>query len=150
MIAAVLLAATTMAAPTTAETDAIFSAAGGTRTGNRWRWCADDPVGKMRIDLYRDLNGDGLVDVVVAQDKSQCHVIPGQAFALVAQGPKGKWRRLFQSTGVAEVLDPRMKGMWPDIRIVISGNCYPIFRWNGRAYGKHRTETALGKPCRLI
>ena len=142
-----LFAATMMAAPTTAETNAIFAAAGGVREGNRWHWCQDDPVGRMRVDLYRDLNGDGLVDVIVAEDNAGCRGMTGRAFALVAQGPKGKWRMLFKSVGVAEVLDPRAKGIWPDIRIVSHGTCHLVVRWNGRAYVDHRREY-LGKPCR--
>ena len=52
---ALLIAATMMAAPTTAETDAIFAAAGGTRRGKAWTLCREDPRATMRIDLMRDI-----------------------------------------------------------------------------------------------
>ena len=146
MLASIMLAATTMVAPSKAETDAIFAAAGGARRGANWTWSREDPRAKLRIDLYRDLNGDGLTDVVVVED-STMHGAAGQAFALVAQGPRGRWRKLHQSSGVPEVLDPRGKGIWPDIRIAGPGFCFPVVRWNGRAYANHRTEY-LGKPCK--
>jgi hypothetical protein len=139
MFASLLLAATVMAAPEKTETDAIFRAAGAMQHGDHWMWSHGDPKAKLRIDLYRDLNGDGLIDVVVVEDASR-------SFALVAQGPKGKWRKLYAGKGAAEVLDAR-KGSWPDIRIAGSGKCHPVMRWSGKAYVQHRTEY-LGKPCK--
>ena len=145
---ALLIAATMMAAPTTAETDAIFSAAGGTRRGKAWTLCREDPRATMRIDLMRDINGDGRTDVIVAENSARCYGGDAASFVLVAGQTGGKWKRMFASKGVAEVLDQRRGvGNWPDISLGGQGFCFPVVRWNGRAYVNHRREY-LGKPCR--
>jgi hypothetical protein len=147
MIAAVLLAATTMVAPTTAETDPMFAAAGAVRRGRGWTLCTKDPRATMRIDLMRDINRDGLTDVIVVEDSAICYGNEGKSFALLAGQPGGKWRKLLGANGVAEVQDGRGAGTWPDILISGRGACFPVLRWNGRAYVNHRREH-FGKPCR--
>ncbi len=143
-----LLAGTMMAAPTTAETDAMFAAAGGARRGTAWTMCRKDPRATMRIDLMRDLNGDGRKDVIVADDSARCYGGAGTSFVLLAAQPGGKWKKMLNSVGVAEVLDQRRGvGNWPDISIGGQGLCFPVLRWNGRTYAPHRREY-LGKPCR--
>lgn len=148
MIPTLLFAGTMMTAPTTAETDAMFAAAGGVRRGKDWVLCREDPVAKLRIDLYRDINGDGIKDVIVVEDSALCYGAAGVSFALLAGQPKGKWKKMAQAVGVADVLDQR-RGVnnWPDISLGGPGFCFPVLRWNGRAYINHRREY-LGKPCR--
>ncbi len=143
-----LIAATMMAAPTTAETDAMFAAAGGSRRGKAWTMCREDPRATVRIDLHRDLNGDGRKDVIVVEDSARCYGNTGTSFVLLAGQPGSKWKKMLGSVGVAEVLDQR-RGVanWPDISVGGPGFCFPVFRWNGRAYANHRREY-LGKPCR--
>jgi hypothetical protein len=144
----VLLAATMMAAPTTAETDAMFAVAGGVRRGKDWALCREDPKAKLRIDLQRDVNGDGIKDVIVVEDSARCYGAAGTSFVLLAGQSRGKWRKMLGSPGVAEVLDQRRgANNWPDISINGPGFCFPVLRWNGRAYMLHRREY-LGKPCR--
>jgi hypothetical protein len=148
MIPTLLLAATMMVAPTTAETDAMFAAAGGVRRGKDWALCRDDPKAKLRIDLHRDVNGDGIKDVIVVEDSVRCYGAAGTSFVLLAGQPKGKWRKMLGSIGMAEVLDQRRgANNWPDISVGGPGFCFPVLRWNGRAYVNHRREY-LGKPCR--
>lgn len=142
------IAATMMAAPTTAETDAMFAAAGGVRRGKAWTMCREDPRATLRIDLHRDLNGDGRKDVIVVEDSARCYGGDGTSFVLLAGQPGGKWKKMLGSVGVAEVLDQR-RGVanWPDISVGGQGFCFPVLRWNGRDYANHRREY-LGKPCR--
>jgi hypothetical protein len=143
-----MIAATMMAAPTTAETNAMFAAAGGVRRGKAWTMCSEDPRATVRIDLHRDLNGDGRKDVIVVEDSARCYGGAGTSFVLLAGQPGGKWKKMLGSVGVAEVLDERRGvGNWPDISVGGPGSCFPVFRWNGRAYANHRREY-LGKPCR--
>jgi hypothetical protein len=126
-----MLAATMMAAPTTAETDAMFATAGGVRRGKAWTMCREDPRATLRIDLMRDLNGDGRKDVIVVEDSARCYGGDETSFVLLA-----------------EVLDQRRGvGNWPDISVGGQGFCFPVLRWNGRNYANHRREY-LGKPCR--
>ncbi len=143
-----LIAASMMAAPTTAETDAMFAAAGGVRRGKTWTMCREDSRATMRIDLMRDLNGDGRKEVIVVEDSARCYGVAGTSFVLLASLPNGKWSKMLGSVGVAEVLDQR-RGVanWPDISVGGPGFCFPVLRWNGRAYVNHRREY-LGKPCR--
>jgi hypothetical protein len=147
MSVTLLIAATMMVAPTTAETDAMFAAAGGVRRGKAWTMCREDPRATMRIDLMRDLNGDGLKDVIVVEDSARCYGAAGISFVLIASQPGGKWKKMIGGVGVAQVLDSRGVGNWPDISIGGPGFCFPVLRWNGRAFANHRREY-LGKPCR--
>jgi hypothetical protein len=147
MFIAILIAATMMVAPTAAETDAMFAAAQGVRRGKTWTLCAKDPRALMRIDLLRDLNGDGRKDVIVVEDSTICYGAEGAAFVLLASAPGGRWTKLLGATGVAEVQDARGAGNWPDLLISGRGACFPVLRWNGRAYLNHRREH-FGKPCR--
>jgi hypothetical protein len=148
MIPTLIIAAIMMAAPTTAETDAMFATAGGIKRGKAWSLCRDDANAKLRIDLIRDLNGDGIKDVIVVEDSAICYGAARTSFVLLAGQPKGKWRKMFGSTGVAEVLDQRRgANNWPDISVGGPGFCFPVLRWNGRTYANNRREY-LGKPCR--
>ncbi len=142
-----LLAATMMVAPSVAETDAMFAAAGGVRRGTAWTMCRDDPRATMRIDLYRDLNDDGRIDVIIVEDSARCYGGDETSFVLLARQPGGRWKKMLASAGVAQVLDSRGADKWPDISIGGRGSCFPVLRWNGRAYANHRREYQ-GKPCR--
>jgi hypothetical protein len=118
------------------------------RRGKDWALCRDDPKAKLRIDLHRDVNGDGIKDVIVVEDSVRCYGAAGTSFVLLAGQPKGKWRKMLGSIGMAEVLDQRRgANNWPDISVGGPGFCFPVLRWNGRAYVNHRREY-LGKPCR--
>lgn len=147
MIGSLFLLAAMTAAPSAAETAAIFTAAGARPRGKDWSLCGEDPRAKARIDLYRDLNGDGLIDVIVVEDSLRCYGQSETSFVLVSKQPNGKFRQMFASEGVAEVLDTRGVGKWPDISIGGPGFCFPVVRWNGREYANQRKQY-MGKPCR--
>ena len=74
-----------------AEQAAIFRAAGFARTRGQWRGC-DDPGSAGytpgAIDLYRDVNGDGLPEAVVTEGR----VLPPSSPAKRrAAGQTSKW-----------------------------------------------------------
>ena len=142
-----LLAATTMVAPSNAETDAMFAAAGGVRRGAAWTMCRQDPRATMRIDLIRDVNRDGRTDVIVVEDSAICHGPEGKVFALLGGQPGGKWKKMLGAVGAAELQDTRGIDNWPDVLISGRRSCFPVLRWNGRAYATYRREH-FGKPCR--
>jgi hypothetical protein len=48
---------------------------------------------------------------------------------------------------VPRFLATRGKDGWPDLEVGGPGFCFPVQRWNGRAYAQHRMEYE-GKPCR--
>jgi hypothetical protein len=52
-----------------------------------------------------------------------------------------------QSQGMAEFLKTKGAEGWPDISVGGPGFCFPVMRWNGKAYVVNRNEYA-GKRCR--
>ena len=62
--------------------------------------------------------------------------------------PSGQWKLLYRSTGMAEFLPTRGVGKMPDLSVGGPGFCFPVLRWNGKAYVQNRYQYD-GKPCRL-
>ena len=146
MISLIALAATA-ATLTMPERAAVFTAAGATRRGARWIICKGDLNASARIDMLEDLNGDGRPEVVVAEDGTFCHGASGTGFILLAKQANGRWKPLYSGDGIPQFLKTRGVGRWPDISIGGPGFCFPVVRWNGRAYVFHRREYE-GRPCR--
>lgn len=130
---------------------AIFRAAGLIRRGNQWRSDCDDPgtlsYGPGAIDSRRDLNGDGRPEAVVIEQSTYCYGNTGTGFWLVSQQADGSWRLITNNTGVPEFLKTTGVGGWPDILVGGPGFCFPVQRWNGKAYMLHHREYQ-GKPCK--
>lgn len=130
---------------------AIFRAAGFTRRGNQWRSGCDDPgtisYSPGTIEKRTDLNGDGRPEAVVTEGGSYCYGNTGMAFWLVSQQADGSWKLVVNNTGIPEFLKSKGVGGWPDIAIGGPGFCFPVVRWNGKAYVPNRREYE-GKPCR--
>lgn len=152
MLSFLLLAAL---APTTAppgEQSAIFKAAGFVQQGGRWR--TRDCMGMEgasyepgSIQTYRDLNGDGRPEAIVTEGSAICYGMTGSHFWLLSKQADGKWRLMFDETAMPEFLGTKGVGGWPDISLGGPGFCFPIVRWNGRAYTQNRSAYE-GKPCR--
>jgi len=133
---------------TAADRAAVFKAAGAVQRGGKWVICTDEPNQQgATIDEARDLNGDGLPEAIVNEGGLFCHGNTGNGFALVSKQANGGWKNLLAFSGFANPLKTKGVGGWPDIEIGGPGFCFPIWRWNGRAYELHRTEYE-GKPCR--
>jgi hypothetical protein len=134
-----------------ADEAAIFSAAGFTQRGGKWRTDCDDPGSSGyepgAIDTYRDLNGDGRPEAVVTEGGTFCYGNTGTGFWLLSKQANGKWAKLYQSQGIAEFLKTSGVGKMPDISVGGPGFCFPVVRWNGKAYVQNRFEYE-SKACR--
>lgn len=155
-----LLPAAALAAPplTLAPTDqaAAFRAAGFKRVGSQWQGCGDPGTASYTpgaIEQVADLNGDGRPEAVVTEGSVHCFGNTGQGYAIVSkQAPtptakNGAWKRIAEGTGMVTVLATKGVGGWPDLEIGGPGFCFPVERWNGRAYVLHRHQYQ-GRPCK--
>jgi hypothetical protein len=152
-LALLLLAAPSLAAgPELSDADraAAFKAAGFTLKGSGWRSACDDPGTPSytpgAIESVGDLNGDQRPDAVITEGGTYCYGDTGTGFWLVAKLANGKWRLMTNETGVPTFLSTKGVHGWPDIEIGGPGFCFPVERWNGKAYELNRHEYE-GKPC---
>lgn len=141
-------AAGTTAALSEADTMAVFKAVGAVQRQGRWLICADDPnASGATIETVRDLNGDGRPEAVVTEGGSYCYGHAGAGFQLVSKQANGSWRVMTGGSGIVEFLKTKGAGGWPDISVGGPGFCFPVERWNGKAYALHRFEYE-GKRCK--
>ena len=131
---------------------AIFRAAGFKQTKRGWESGCDDPTAGAayspgHIEKLGDLNGDGRPEALVTEGGSFCYGNIGERFALVSQQADGVWKQIHAEVGIAEFLKTKGVGGWPDISVGGPGFCFPVYRWNGRAYALNRSEYK-GKACR--
>jgi hypothetical protein len=140
-------AATALAA---GDEAAAFKAAGFTRRGSAWRHC-DAPAGASStpgaIEQTADLNGDGLPEVVISEGGTYCYGNTGQAFWLVSKLANGSWKLMTNNTGIPQFLGTKGVDGWPDVSVGGPGFCFPVERWNGKAYKLQRWEYE-GKACK--
>ncbi len=155
-IAVLAATAATSAPPATAirlsATDqaAAFRAAGFKRVGRQWRACEDVQslsYSPGTIETVRDINGDGLPDAVITEGGTDCFGMTGTGFTLVSKQANGRWIMLAGGAGIPTFQPRRAATGWPDIEVGGPGFCFPVERWNGRAYALHRFQYD-GKPCR--
>jgi hypothetical protein len=146
-----LLLAALLAAAPLPEQAAIFTAAGFKKVRGAWRTDCDqagaDDYQPGAIDTFHDLNGDGRPEAVVTEGGSFCYGNTGTGFWLLSRQANGRWSKLYNSQGVAEFLKTRGANNMPDLSIGGPGFCFPVVRWNGKAYVSNRFEYE-GKPCR--
>ncbi len=139
-------------APSPLEQAAIFKAAGLVKKGQQWRSeCGmEDPsmsYSPGAIEVYRDINGDGRTDAVVTEGGSYCYGMTGTGYSLLSRRADGTWKLMDSRQGMAEFLKTKGAGGWPDISVGGPGFCFPVLRWNGKAYARNRFAYE-GKPCR--
>lgn len=148
-----LIASAVMAQPAPAKLNAtdrtaVFKAAGAVQRGGKWVICTDDPRAEgASIEQVQDLNGDGRPEAVVSEGGTYCYGFTGMGFQLLSKQPNGGWRKMAGDIGIPEFLKTKGAGGWPDISVGGPGFCFPVQRWNGRAYVLHRYQYE-GKPCR--
>ncbi len=65
----------------------------------------------------------------------------------MSQQADGGWKLIYSEVGIAEFLKTKGVGGWPDISIGGPGFCFPVWRWNGKAYALNRFEYE-GKACK--
>ncbi len=132
-----------------ADRIAVFKAAGAVQRGGKWIICKDDPQAEgASIDDVRDLNGDGRPEAVVSEGGTYCYGMTGQGFTLLSRQANGGWKVITGDIGIPEFMKTRGVGGWPDISVGGPGFCFPVQRWNGKAYVVQRHEYE-GKPCRM-
>lgn len=134
-----------------ADEAAAFKAAGYQLKGKQWRACVDDSSSSYTpgaVEDVRDLNGDGLPEVVLTEGGTYCYGHTGAGYSLVSKQATGSWRLITHGTGILTFLSTKGVGGWPDIEIGGPGFCFPVERWNGRSYVPHRHQYD-GKPCRI-
>lgn len=137
--------ATTLPAP---QRSAAFKTAGATMRQGKWMLCPDEPGNQgARIEQVLDLNGDKRPEAVIAEDGSFCYGAAGVGYAVVSQQADGRWKNMTSGAGIPEFLKTRGVGGWPDISIGGPGFCFPVERWNGKAYVLNRHEYE-GRRCR--
>lgn len=136
------------AALTGAERVAVFKAAGAVERNGKWIVCADDPNATgATIESVRDLNGDGRPEAVVSEGGTYCYGHTGMGYQLLSRQADGRWRVMSGGSGIPQFLKTQGAGGWPDISVGGPGFCFPVQRWNGKAYAHHRFEYE-GKRCK--
>ena len=146
-----LLVAAAVAVPA-AEQAAIFSAAGFKRHGASWKtgYCngmETESYEPGAIETYTDLNGDSRPEAIVTEGGAICYGNTGTHFWLLSKEANGRWRLLHDSLGIAEFLPTRGMNKMPDLSVDGPGFCFPVLRWNGKAYVRNRYQYE-GKACR--
>ena len=99
------------------------------------------------IETYRDLNGDGRPKRSSPKAAATVTANTGTGFWLLTKRPDARWNVLHQSQGVAEFLPTRGIDRMPDISVGGPGFCFPVLRWNGKAYVPNGFQYE-GKTCR--
>ena len=84
-----------------------------------------------------DLNGDGQPEVFTNVHGSCLGGMAAVHMDLLIKGSNGRWTSQFGFPGMYTVLKTKNKG-FPDIEIGGPGNCFPVWRWNGRQYALHK------------
>jgi hypothetical protein len=131
-----------------ADKVAVFKAAGAVQRKGKWVICADDPnASGATIETVRDLNGDGRPEALVTESGMFCHGHAGSGYQLLSKQANGNWKLMSRNSGIPEFLKTRGAGGWPDILVGGPGFCFPVERWNGKAYELHRFEYE-GKRCK--
>ncbi|MCB1899617.1 MAG: hypothetical protein KDH16_10015 [Rhodocyclaceae bacterium] len=135
-----------------ADQAAAFKAAGFTQRAGQWRSGCDDPgtasYSPGRIEQVRDLNGDGQPEAVISEGGTYCYGMTGTGYSIVSRQGEGRWKLINAETGIPTFLAAKGVGGWPDIEVGGPGFCFPVLRWNGKAYTLNRHEYE-GKRCRM-
>ena len=136
-----------------ADQAAVFKAAGATQRKGKWIVC-DPPADSgapesagASIEMVQDLNGDGRPEAVVMDGGVYCYGGNEMGFQLLSKQSSGRWRVMTRNSGIPEFLKSKGVDGWPDVSIGGPGFCFPVQRWNGKAYVLNRFEYQ-GKRCK--
>ena len=147
-----LLAAMLAVTTPSADRAAIFRAAGFVQRGGAWKsgncdGAESESYSPGTIDSYRDLNGDGRPEAIVIEGGAVCYGMTGMHFWLLSKQVDGSWKQIHDETAMPDFLPSKGAGGWPDIQMGGPGFCFPVWRWNGKAYALNRFEYE-GKACK--
>lgn len=84
-----------------------------------------------------DLNKDGQPEVFI-QVGSSCYGAAGAQLSLLIKDKSGHWQSNFGFPAGGYKLLGTKNMSYPDIEIVGSGFCFPVWRWNGSEYVIHK------------
>lgn len=132
-----------------AEQVAILKAAGAASLGNQWTLCREDSdPAPASIESVGDLNGDGRPEALINQDSTFCYGATGSGFQLMTKQASGQWSKVpgAGGQGIATFLKTKGTAGWPDLEIGGPGFCFPVWRFDGKAYALNRKEYE-GKAC---
>jgi hypothetical protein len=121
---------------TVAEGIQLLAAAGFRLQGNQILDGCDMPATPQV--KYFDIDGKGTVAATV-EDSGPCYGMAGEYFAVLNKLKNGKWQAVINQIGMLGWQTTRNRS-WRDIEAGGLGNCFPIWRYNGREY-------ALYKQC---
>ncbi|WP_309643331.1 hypothetical protein [Phenylobacterium sp.] len=95
----------------------------------------------------KDLNGDGKPEIVVTGTGVFCYGGAEQGYWMLQKGPTGAWKIIDQNQGIPTYLPTRGVGGWQDVEIGGPGFCFPINRFNGKAYAFLRNKEYQRGAC---
>ena len=131
------------------DSDAFHAAGFKLVNDTEWRACDDPGTASYlpgQIEQIADLNGDGAPEAVITESSAYCFGAAGTGYYLVSSDSAGKWRLIDSGEGFATFLKTRGADNWPDLEVGGPGFCFPVLRWDGKAYVPNRREYE-GKPC---
>ncbi|MFZ3222262.1 MAG: hypothetical protein WA142_04095 [Rugosibacter sp.] len=127
------------AAPSPSQADAIVSeATSGQLKATKGKYFEKTCNESVDYDAeVIDLNGDGQPEVFTNVHGICMGGGAGVLMDMYIKSKSGQWKPQFGFPGVPHVLKTKHKG-YPDIEIGGPGNCFPVWRWNGREYDTHK------------
>ena len=105
----------------------------------------EQPAG-AQVEL-RDMNGDGKDEVLVIYGNSCTSGMAGSSVALFIEDAAGKYQTNLGFPGASADPKPEKSKGYPDLLIGGPGFCFPVWRWNGKAYDLHRQEPQEPGGC---
>lgn len=116
------------------------------------------PDGKSLVDTtceqpagaqveFRDMNGDGKDEVLVLYGNSCTSGMAGSSVVLFIEDAAGKYQTNLGFPGASADPKPEKSKGYPDLVIGGPGFCFPVWRWNGKAYDFHRQEAQEPGGC---
>jgi len=143
LVASLLVAATSAGAAPAAEKDARAAVQAATNGKMKaGKGTLNDAECGQQIEYEAeavDLNGDGQLEVFTRKFGS-CFGMAGVQMDLYIRSTDGSWKSQFGFPGDAKLLKTKSQG-FPDIEIVGPGRCFPMWRYDGKAY-------QISKKCR--
>ena len=79
-----------------------------------------------------DLNGDGQLEVIT-REYGSCFGMTGVQMNLYIKDKQGRWKPQFGFPGEPRLLKTKSHG-FPDVEVQGPGQCFPVWRYNGREY----------------
>ena len=124
-----------------AQTAAIFKAAGFTARGGQQTRCNEDPPTlsyRAGTNEPADLNRDGRPEAWVKEGSLFCYGNTAEFFVLLARDKNDNWVTLLEGVGIPVELEARHNG-WPDIMVGGPGErTFPVYVFDGRVYVRSR------------